>query len=340
MDIRERLAIAALSALCVVAAGGPANAADTFYDGKTVKIMIPAGAGGGYGTIALMLTRHMGRHIPGKPQMIVDFQPGAGGRKAANLLYNASPRDGTVLGLLFKDMPLFQVLRPKGVKYDMTKLNYIGSLGPILNTVAIWHGAPAKNVEDCTKTRIVMGATGKGPTMYMVPKLMNKLMGTKFKIVTGYRGAAPVRAAMEKGEVQGMVVTWDNWRMSAPSWVRDKKINTIAQIGIRKARDLPDVPLLTDLVKDPDGKTIFRAIAQSGDIGWYLSTPPGVPAERLATLRAAFQATVKDPAFLSDARARHFDVEPISAQTVAAAVNEVVRTPKPLLKKMRALLEY
>jgi tripartite-type tricarboxylate transporter receptor subunit TctC len=334
-----KLGAAAVAALCLFAAH-PAAAADPFYKGKTVSIVIPAGPGGGYGNVAQMLGPHFSRNIPGKPNVITDFQPGAGGLKAANYLYNVSRRDGTVVALLFKDTPMFQILRRSGVKFDMRKMSYIGSMGPIVNTVALWHGAPAKTVEDCMKMQVVMGATGRGPTMYMIPQLMNKLMGTKFKIVTGYKGAAPVRMAMENGEAHGMVVTWDSWKTGAPGWVRDKKINTIAQLAPKKAADLPDVPLLTDFVKDPEAKTVFSIIARTAEVGWYMSTPPEVPKERLATLRAAFEATMKDPAFLADAKSRGLDVDPISAQTVEAAVHAIVNTPKPLVTKIQTLLEY
>jgi tripartite-type tricarboxylate transporter receptor subunit TctC len=185
-----------------------------------------------------------------------------------------------------------------------------------------------------------MGSTGTGPTMYIVPQLMNNLMGTKFKIVTGYSGAAPVRNAMEKGEVHGMVVTWDNWKMSMPHWIREKKIKTIAQLGLSKLPDLPDVPLLTDLVSDPDAKAIFETIARSGDIGWYLSTPPDVPADRIAALQAAFKAMVTDSGFLADARKRNLDVEPGTAETVEAAVAGVLKLDGRLVGKMKMLLGY
>jgi tripartite-type tricarboxylate transporter receptor subunit TctC len=317
-----------------------AETASAFYRGKTISIMVPTGPGGGYGVIGQMIAQHLGRHIPGIPRMIVDFQPGAAGRNATNLFYNVAARDGTVIAMLFRDMPLIQILQEKGVKYDMKRLNYLGSIGPIVNTIALWHTAPANSVQDCMTTEIIMGSTGTGPTMYIVPQLMNKLMGTKFRIVTGYPGAAPVRVAMEKGEVQGMVVTWDNWKMSMPDWIREKKIKTIAQLGISKLPDLPDVPLLTSLVQDPDAKAIFEIIARSGDIGWYLSTPPDVPADRIAALKGAFESMVKDPAFLSDANKRSLDVAPASAEVVTAAVDSVLKTQNGLIKKIKVLLGY
>ena len=333
-------AIVGFAALGLASATNRAAAEDEFYRGKQISIVVPAGPGGGYGNIGQMFAPHFARHVPGNPRVIVDFQDGSGGMRAANLVYNVSARDGTVIALLFKDTPMFQVLRPRGVKYDMSKLNYLGSMGPIINNVALWHGAPAKSVADCMKTEIVMGATGKGPTMYMVPVLMNKLMGTKFKVVTGYKGAAPVRLAMENGEAQGMVVTWDSWKTGAPDWIREGKIINIAQLAVKKAPDLPDVPLLTDLVQDPEAKKIFRMIAASSDLGWYVSAPPGVPKERLATLRAAFEATMKDPAFLEEAKRRGLDDDPNPAEVVTAAVNEIVNTPKPLVDKVKKLLDY
>jgi hypothetical protein len=224
------------------------------------------------------------------------------------------------------------------MKIDTSKLIYIGNPSADNNTTSMWHTSKVKTIEDAMKYEAPMGATG-GSTSSQYPRAMNALLGTKFKIILGYPGGNDINLAMERGEVEGRGSNaWASWKSTRMDWIKDKKINIIVQIGLTKAPDLPDVPLMMDLAKNPEDKAVLKLLSASTTIGRPLFTSPGVPEERVKALRAAFDATMKDPEFLADAQKRGFDINPVSGEELQKIVADIVATPKPIADRLQSII--
>ena len=214
------------------------------------------------------------------------------------------------------------------MKFDATKFNWLGSIAPVVETMAVWHTAGVKSVDDARKREIVAGSTGRGSTTYIYPSMMNEFLGTKFKVVTGYQGGNLINLAMERGEVQARNNTWSSWKATRPQWLKEKKIFVVAQAGPR-APDL-DAPSVEELARTPDDRLAIELVVSGTQLGRPLATTPDVPADRLAALRAAFRATMKDPEFRKTRRRRNFEVNPIYGEEMQKIVEKVLGTPKPL----------
>lgn len=335
--------IAALAAGVLVlglAAGRPAAAdpvAD-FYKGKDITILVAFGAGGGYGLYARTLAQHLGRHIPGRPNIITQFMSGAGGAKAANYFYNVSPRDGSVIALLSNAAAMAQVLQGDKLKYDASKLNYIGRMVDMRSAIIVWHTAPVKTLADATKHTIIFGGTGKSSQDYINPALMKNILGYKVKVVLGYKGSKEINLAMEKGEVHAMANSWGSVKARLGHWIKNKQINVIAMVGLTRAPDLPNVPTLLELAKNDEDRAVMELMASTTAVGRAFSTPPAVPAERVAALRAAFKATMDDPAFLADAKKRKMDLEYMSGEKVQKIVAKTIAAPKSVVERFKKAL--
>ena len=233
--------------------------AGNYFAGKTIRIIVGTGSGGGYDGAARLTARYLGKYIPGNPAFVVENMPGASGIKATNYLYAAAPKDGTVIATVNNSMPVYQAIGQEGVRFQAEDLNWIGSLLQTATTVSIWHTAGVKTIEDAKHKEIIIGATGAAGTKAAYPQLLNNTVGTKFKIVTGYEGGNTLRLAMERGEVQGDgSARWSSWKSTKPDWVRDNKIAAIVQIGLKKDEDLPNVPLLTELAQNDEQREKCR----------------------------------------------------------------------------------
>lgn len=310
-----------------------------FYSGKTITLEIGVGMGSSYGTNALLFASVFKNKIPGHPNVIVQAMPGAGGAKMANYLYNAGPKDGTMIGFPLKYIAVNQALGLPGLKYDAAKFNYIGSLGPINSVVAMWAATtPVKTLADAYKKVAIMGSTGKSSETYITPTLMNNLLGTKFKLVLGYAGTAPIHVAMESGEVNGVAASWDSIKSDKPGWVRDKKVILIAQSGTKRNWDLQNLPTLLDLAKTPEQKKILGLFANGNAVGWLMMLPPGVPQDRVAALRKAFDATMKDPEYLKGVKKHRLDVDPMTGAEVAGLIHDTLSLPPALIAKARTAM--
>jgi tripartite-type tricarboxylate transporter receptor subunit TctC len=311
-----------------------------FYKDKTVRIVVGVAVGSGYDINARALARHLGVHIPGKPTIIVQNQPGAGSVTMTNTLYASGPFDGTVIGASFNGMPTLPLLQPQGVRFDPNKLNWIGSTNRETHVTYVWHTAPVQRLEDLTTKELVVGAQAPGTTQYDFPALGNEMFGYKFKVVKGYDGTPKIHLAMEAGEVQGVGATsWTTLKALNSNWLQDKKIKVIAQWGMRKHPDLPDVPSMLDLAKtDADRQALLLGLARL-EFGRPFFVPPGVPAERVEALRRAFDATMKDPAFLAEADKLKLDIDPLTGEQVAELVAEVSKTPADIAARVRTALE-
>ena len=319
------------------AALAQASVAD-FYKGKTVTMHIGFTAGGEYDLHGRLVARFIGRHIPGNPTVVATQMTGAGTITLSNYLTAVAAKDGTQLGVISNGMPAAQAIGTTGIAFDARKFNWIGALAPTIETQAIWHTAGVVNLEDARKKEIIVGSTGKGSATFIMPELMNELFGTKFKIVTGYRGGADVNIAIERGEVQSRNNSWSSWKATKPAWLAEKKIHIIAYAGPETA-ELAHVPHLSKIAANDADRQIVELVFSGSYLGRPVLTTPGVASERVDALRAAFDATVKDPEFLAAAKQANFEIEPIRGVEMQKVVERVLSTPAPLVERARKLME-
>ena len=338
MHQTRRAVLAAGAAVFSVAAGSAqGQSVEDFYKGKTISMVIGYSPGGGYDTYARLVARFMGDHIPGKPNIVPRNMPGASSRVAAAYVYNVAPKDGTTLATGDQSLALAQAMGEK-LQFDVTKFNFIGNPSAENNTTVTWHTSPVKTIDDAKRVEVPVGATG-GSTSSQYPRAMNALLGTKFKVILGYPGGNDINLAMERGEVAGRGSnSWASWKATRPEWLKEKKINILVQIGLRKSPDLPDVPLLIDLAANPEDRAVLRLLSSPSAIGRPIFTTPGVPEERVNALRAAFDATVKDPAFLEEAKKAGLEVDPVSGKELQEIVNDIVNTPEPIAKRLAEII--
>lgn len=314
-------------------AASPVLAQD-FYAGKTVNLYIGFGAGGGYDLYSRLIARNVGDHIPGKPNVVPNNMPGAGGLKVVSYMANVAPKDGTALAMPSDGVALEQVLAAKAPDYDAGKLQWIGRVASSTTIYMTWHTSPTKTFQDARKRETLLGSSGAGITVYM-PRALNALSGTKFKLITGYRGSTEVLLAMERGEVEGGYSLLSDFRARKGDWLREKKVNVLFFIGGERVPDYPDVPLAHETAANEDDRQILKLLS-AGDIGRAIFTVPGVPAERVAVLRQAFDAMLRDPAFIADAKKAKLDLEPMSGARLQQTVQEMVQFPKHLIERARA----
>src|ERR1700730_10542352 len=287
-----------------------------FYSGKQITLIVGASAGGGYDTQARLVARHLGQHIPGNPTIIVQNMPGAGSLTATNYIQNGAAKDGSVLALVMRSMLLIKNWSPATVRFDLSQINWIGSINSEVAVTAAWHTAPHKTVKDLfDKELIVGGTTGVDPET--TPRLFNALLGTKFKIVNGYPGTTEIILAMERGEVQGIGDwSWSSMKTARPDWLRDGKITLLMQAALQKEPELGDVPSALDFVKNQADRSVMELSLTQKTVARPIIAPPGIPAERLAALRSGFVALSQDRDFLVDAQTAKLEVAPVSGETV------------------------
>jgi len=331
------LAVAIAFVLPSVAAADD-NATAAFYGKRTVTIAVGFSAGGNYDLYARLVSRHIGKHIPGNPTVIVQNMPGAGSRRLANTLANVGPHDGTMIGLPNQGIAMDQALGTDGVKFDARKFQWIGSPVEDNNVFWGWHTNPVKTIEDARQREFVVGATGPGsPTTYY-PRIMNDLLGTKFKVVSGYPGSNELDFAIEKGEVGGRVVSWTSLKITA-DWIAAGKANVMLQFGLRKVAELPNVRMLQDLATNPKQREIFEFLCLVPAMGRPFFISQDTPPERVAAIRQAFAATMKDPAFLDDARRARLDVEPLTGAEIAQIVARKFNAPEDVRAVGKKVME-
>lgn len=318
--------IAAAGVVVIVSTLG-AVADDGFFRGKTITIINSTGNGGSYFNLAQSVARYMPRYIEGAPSMIVKSMPGAGNVLATNFMYNAAPKDGTHIATINNSIPLHQVINGRGVQYDATKFNWLGSTGTYNSVAYVWHTAGVRSVKDLDKKEVLLGGTGPGSSIVIYPAAMNRILGSKFKFVLGYKSTHEIDIAMERGEVQARTGSYTGLRSDHPDWISQKKVDIILQIGGKRDPELPDVPLLHELARNDAEREILKLISSPISLGRPYLAPPGIPDVRLATLRRAFMATLRDPGFLSEAKKLDHEIDPITAEEVAQIVSETINAP-------------
>ena len=316
--------------------GAPAPA--PFYRGKQITMLIASGAGGGYDAYARSLARHMSRHIPGNPSIVPKNTPGAGGLIAANTLYNSSAPDGLTFAALTNGAAMDPLFGERAARFDGQKFGWIGSIGKLENICVTWKGSPITRIEQAKTREVTVSATGATGNSAIMPRIVNELLGTKFKVIGGYAEGAGQTLALERGEVDGICgLSYSTLKASRPDWFRVGKLNVLLQIGLEKIRDLPDVPNAIDLVADPERRKVLELILIRQEMGRPFAAPPGTPSDRLAILRAAFEATLKDPAFLAEAAKLQLEIDPLTGAQIETLLRTAYGTPRGIVARAAAL---
>jgi tripartite-type tricarboxylate transporter receptor subunit TctC len=337
--MKRILALAFTAALAPIAAraAGPAD----FYRGKTITIVVSYAAGGGYDLYSRLLARHFGDYIPGNPTVVVQNMPGAGGVVAANHVYSVAPRDGTVIAAVNQNMPMFQLLGGQGVHYDSAKFNWLGVMMASNSIVMTWHTSGIKTLEDAKKREVTMAGNGVADDGNIYPRILNALVGTKFKVINGYKGTSDSNNAVERSEVDGMGrAGYYSLAAQKPDWLRDKKVNILVQFGFKKQPELPDVPLGLDLVSTTEARQIMSVVSLSPEVGYGHWMAAGIPVDRFKALRAAYAKTLKDKKLLAEAKKSQMAIVPKTGEELDALVREAAKTPKPVLEKTARILEW
>jgi tripartite-type tricarboxylate transporter receptor subunit TctC len=336
-DVQFCRGLAILSvALVGLGAAASAQTPEQFYAGKTVDFVIGYPPGGSNDTLGRLVARHISKHIPGKPTVVPKNQPGAGSFLAVNAIFNVSAKDGTVIGIGAPTTPLDEKLGTQGVRFKTAELNWIGRLDSLVNIVFMWKTSPVKTFADAQKIQSTLSATGIGSTVSIYPTVMNNVFGTKFKLIMGYKGSSEAMLAVERGEAEGHSTSWTALKVAHPDWLRDKNVTILVQFALKRHAELPDIPTAVDLARNDEERAILRAIMNATEVGTAFFTTPGVPADRLTTLRRAFDATVRDPELLADAEKIHVGVSPMTGEELQTLVAEISNLPPGLLEKVRA----
>ena len=329
-------------ALAIAAALTPAAAQSTdavFAKRAPINMYIGYAPGGSYDLYGRLVARYMTRHLPNQPSILPQNMPGAGSLQAANYLYRVAPKDGTAIGVIAETIPLEQALRSPGVQYDATKYSYIGRIASSNNIQLVWHTAKAQSLEDAKTIEMTVAGTGPANVAEIVPKLLNALIGTRFKVVSGYASSGPGMLAMERGEVDGTGTSWAIVKSQKQDWLKEKKVRVILQMLPERSADLPDVPALGEVAKTPEDQQVLNLYASGGAMGRYVLAPPDLPPEIAKALRDGFAATMKDPEFLADAAKANLDIEPATHDKLAAIARQTLQVSDGVRQKVRAVFK-
>jgi tripartite-type tricarboxylate transporter receptor subunit TctC len=332
------LRLSCVAATFAVIAGTQASAQtpEQFYAGKTIDFVIGYPPGGSNDTLGRLVGRHLGKHIPGKPNIVPKNMPGAGSFLAVNTIFNVSPKDGAVIGIGAPTMALDEKLGTQGVRFRTAELNWIGRIDSLINIVFTWHTSPVKTFADAQKIESTLSGTGVGSTVSIYPTVMNNVFGTKFKLVMGYKGSNEAMLAVERGEVEGHSTSWTALKVAHPDWIRDNRVSVFVQFALKRHAELPQVPTAVDLARNDEERSILGAIMNATEVGTAFFTTPGAPIDRVTALRRAFDATMKDPELLAEAERIKVGVSPMTGEELQKLVADVSNLSPALLEKLRA----
>ena len=328
----------ALSGVVLSISPAVGNPVETFYKQKNLSLVVGYPPGGGYDAYARLMAEHFPRHVPGRPVVTPQYMPGAATLRAATFVYSVAPQDGTVVSLVGSTLPLNALVYGIGTDaIEITKFNWIGRLGMIDSTGAVWHTTGIKTIEDVKTREVIFGATTPLGGTVTVPLALNRLTGTKINLITGYPGSAEQFLAMERGEIEGMSVVWTQLSRSQPDWVR-KKIVPIFQTAYERHPDLADVPTIVELAKNDEDRKVLRILASVSTVGRPFVAGPNVPTERVAALRKAFMDMGRNPQFLAAAEKLRIDIDLLSGEELQAMIAEISSYPKSLFERTKQIV--
>ena len=320
---------------------GPARAQTPaeFYKGKTVDLYIGYSVGAGYDIYARLVARHLGKHIPGNPTVVAQAMPGAGSFILANWMTRIAPKDGTAIGIVSQTAAIEEVLKSPGVQFKSADFNWIGRATSNVEINLVWHTSKAKKIEDALNNDIPLASTGVGSPSEGYPKLLNGVLGTRFKLVGPYPGSMDGLLAMERGETDGALTSWNTLNVAKHDWIEQKKVNVLVQYALERTADMPDVPTMVELGKTPDDKAMFAFYVSGGEVGRSFVAPPGVPADRVAILRKAFDEAMKDPELLAEIGKANLDFHPASGEKLQKIIAETASVQPAIVARMQSILQ-
>jgi tripartite-type tricarboxylate transporter receptor subunit TctC len=333
--MRSHVHLVALFAISLVSPSLAQTQPRVDFAGKTITIVSGFGAGGGYTLYAEIVARHLGAQLPGRPTVIVRTMPGAGGLNGTQHLYNVAARDGSVLGVVPQTVAIAQALGEQGLRYDARAFNWIGRVNSNVEVQQAWHAAAVKTIDDARSKEIIVGGTGPESSSVVFPRILNAMFGMKFKVVAGYEGVNMVSIAMERGEVEGMLRPWSVTKTVRPEWLRERKINLLVQYALARHHEIAQVPAVVDLGETQEQRQVLGLYASGSDIGRSIVAPPGVPAETVAVLRAAFMAAMRDRALAADVAKSGLDIDPLAGDALQEIVRQAVDVPPQVVELAR-----
>jgi tripartite-type tricarboxylate transporter receptor subunit TctC len=301
-------------------------------------LIVGGEAGGAHATYAQLLAQHFRRHVPGNPNIVIQYMAGAGGNLAPNYLHNVAPKDGTVIGHPLQDLIFNARIGIAAVKYDPRKVHYLGGADVTRTVVSVWRASGITTLEDAKQREVLMGASGRSGQTYIIPITLNAVLGTRFKAIPGYGGINLINLAMERGEIQGQAASWPTITATKREWVDKNLIAVLVTVAMEREPDLPDVPALAELVKSDDDFSLIRLLAGPAALGRAWIAFGDVPPDRLAALRKAYADTVADPAFVADAKKRQLPVNPVSWQEQQKLAEAILDTPDSTVARLKKIL--
>jgi len=336
--IQLSAALASILFVVVASADGFAQNAEPFFKNKVINLHIGFAPGGTYDYFGRMVGRFIGRHIPGNPPVVVQTMAGAGSLQAANFLYAQAPRDGTAWGVVTQTLALEEALRSPGAHYRAAEFTWIGRMTSILEVHFTWKASKAKTIADARVHDIPVAGTGAGSPSEGYPKLLNALAGTRFKIISGYPGSTQGMLAAERGEVDGGLTSWNTLKRTKPDWIRNRDINMLVQYAVERHPDLREVPSVLEAASTPEGRQVLAFYVSGAEVGRSLLAPPGIPADRVETLRAAFDAMLKDPDFLAEIEKSGQEFQPAPGESVQKLIAAAANAPRDIVERTEAIL--
>jgi tripartite-type tricarboxylate transporter receptor subunit TctC len=334
----EIVAASVLLAAALAAAPACADPVADFYRNKSVTVVSAGEAGGAHGVYAQLISAHIKAHIPGNPNVVIQHMVGAGGNLAMNYLHNVASKDGTHIGVPLQDLIVNARIGVAAVKYDPATAHYLGGADVTRTTVTVMKASGVASLEDARRKEVVMGASGKSGQNYVIPTVLNSIVGTKFRVVMGYPGINAVNLAMERGEVHGHAVSWPVIAGTKKEWIAQKLISNLVTIALEREPELPDVPALAELVTSDDDRTLIALLTAPAALGRAWVAFGDVPKDRLAALRTGFAATMADPAFLADAAARGLPIRPVDWQAQQQIAMQILATPDATVARLKGIL--
>jgi tripartite-type tricarboxylate transporter receptor subunit TctC len=328
--------LAALASVALSVTSGSAQTPAEFYKGKTIAILMGTGPGGSYDLYGRTIAEHLGRHIPGRPNIVVEHMPGAGGVVAGNHIYGPGPQDGSKI-LLSHALPLVERMSPKGVRFETAKMHWLGAYDAIAQIMVLWHTVPVRTLNELRTRDFVIGSFNKTHLSYQWAMLTKNILGTNYKVTTGYPSGNHLNLAMERGEIAGWTISWENLYAVKPEWLRDRRVTIFIQYTVERLRELPDTPTLAE-ISPPDKRPMAEFIASGTPFARALAVGPGVPKDRVAALRKAFDDLMKDQEFLDVAKKRRLDINPRNAAATHALLEKITgASPKLVAEVMKAV---